>query len=61
MIAKNTDIKNWDTGLSDAECRDALYELQRFKQIEALGTRYLAHRDNAPKRGSYNPRTGAPA
>ncbi|WP_175958449.1 hypothetical protein [Burkholderia sp. BCC0405] len=61
MIAKNTDIKNWDTGLSDAERRDALYEFQRFKQIEALGTRYLTHHANAPKRGTYNPLTGAPA
>ncbi|MDN7703293.1 hypothetical protein QZM15_32940 [Burkholderia sp. AU44665] len=61
MIAKNTDIKNFDTGLSDVERRDAIYEFQRFKQIEALGTRYLVHRDNAPKRGTYNPLTGAPA
>lgn len=61
MIAKNMDIKDFDTGLNDAERRDAIYESQRLKQIEALGTRYLVHRDNSPKRGSYNPLTGAPA
>jgi hypothetical protein len=36
-------------------------EAQRKQAIEALGERYLLHPANAPKRGNYNPLTGAKA
>lgn len=58
MIAKNTDIKNFDTGLTDDERREAIYECQRLRQIDALGERHLTHAANAPRRGTYNPITG---
>jgi len=35
-------------------------EERRQRQIEQLGTRYLLHPANAPKRGAYNPLTGCP-
>lgn len=60
-ITKGTDLRHVSTGLNADERREALYEFQRLKQIDALGERHLTHRANAPRRGSYNPLTGAPA
>lgn len=54
MIAKNTDIKNWPTGLTPDEARAAREECQRMKQRRALGDRYVLARANAPQRGEYN-------
>lgn len=58
QIMKNTDIKDFATGLTDAEIRDAIYECQRLRQIDALGSRHLTHKANAPAKGRYNPITG---
>jgi hypothetical protein len=41
------------------EAADNSPEAKRKRAIEALGTKYLLHPDNAPKRGVYNPMTGA--
>lgn len=57
--ARNTDIRNLDTGLSADEKRAAREEGLRQKQRQELGARYLCHPANAPHRGAYNPITGA--
>lgn len=58
MIAKNTDLRHFDTGLSAEEARAAREEGLRQKQRHALGSKYICHPANAPKRGQYNPITG---
>lgn len=57
--ARNTDIRHIDTGLSAEEKRAAREEGLRQKQRRELGERYLCHPANAPRRGVYNPITGA--
>lgn len=59
MIAKNTDIKAWDTGLSEAEKRAARREGLAQKARAALGAKWVMAREHAPARGVYNPLTGA--
>lgn len=41
------------------EAADNSPEAQRKRTIEALGERWVCHPANAPKRGRYNPNTGA--
>ncbi|RQR87683.1 MULTISPECIES: hypothetical protein [unclassified Burkholderia] len=58
MIPKNCDLRHYNTGLTDSERREAIYECQRLKQIDTLGARHLTHKANAPAKGRYNPITG---
>jgi hypothetical protein len=58
MNMQNVDLRTIETGLTEAERREALYEAQRIRQRELLGTRWVLHPANSPKRGNYNPRTG---
>ena len=41
MIPKNTDIKAWDTDLSDDEKKLAILEGRRLQQIRELGDKWL--------------------
>lgn len=41
------------------EAADNSITAQRKRAIEALGERWVCHPANAPKRGRYNPNTGA--
>jgi len=59
VIPKNTDIKAWDTGLTEAEKRAARIEGLRQKARAALGDRWVLSLQHAPRRGTYNPLTGA--
>ncbi len=43
-----------------SKAADNTEEARRKRAIEALGAKYLLHPANAPKRGKYNPLTGAP-
>ena len=52
------DLKDFDTGLSEQEKREAIAECQRLRQIQALSGRWILHPDNAPRRGHYHPITG---
>jgi hypothetical protein len=38
---------------------DQTIEARRKRAIEALGTRWIAHPANAPRKGVYHPTTGA--
>lgn len=42
-----------------SEIADNTIEAQRKRAIQALGKRWIHHPANAPKRGRYNPLTGA--
>ncbi|WP_133254666.1 hypothetical protein [Paraburkholderia unamae] len=53
------DLRHVETGLSEREKREAVEECQRLRQREQLGTRHLLHPANAPRKGVYNPLTGA--
>lgn len=53
------DLRHFNADLTEDERREAIYEAQRMKQREALGKRWIAHPANAPRRGRYNPLTGA--
>jgi hypothetical protein len=44
-----------------SEQADNSPEAKRKRAIEALGDKYVLHKANSPKRGSYNPITGAKA
>lgn len=59
LTAKMLDLSKIDTGLTPDEARAAREECQRMKQRAMLGDRYVLARANAPRRGSYNPATGA--
>ena len=54
--ARNQDIKALETGLSALDRHEAINECKKLKQIEELGERYLLHKANAPKRGTYDHR-----
>lgn len=54
--AKMTDLAKLDTGLPESEKR-AIH--RRVSMVAALGRKWLLHPSNAPKRGTYNPMTGA--
>ncbi|WP_321905180.1 hypothetical protein [Paraburkholderia tropica] len=60
MCLINVDLRHYDTGLTPREKREAIEECQRLKQIQALSGRWVLHPSHSPKRGSYNPLTGAP-
>lgn len=42
-----------------SEAADNSLEAQRKRAIQELGERWICHPANAPKRGRYNPVTGA--
>ena len=48
---KMQDIRALETGLADSEKR-LIHE--RARQIAMLGAKWLLHKDNAPKKGTYN-------
>lgn len=43
-----------------SEAADNSPEAKRKRAIEALGERWVCHPSNAPRKGHYNPVTGAP-
>lgn len=51
MIAKNTDLRHVDSGLSDAEKRQIH---RRAALVAVLGKKYALHPENAPAKGTYN-------
>lgn len=51
MIPKNTDLRHFDTGLSEAEKRQIH---RRAAIVAVLGKKYALHKDNAPAKGNYN-------
>lgn len=61
------DVKHIKADMTDFERRELINESKKLQeaaiiaaQIAYLGPRYMAHPANAPKRGTYNPITGAP-
>jgi hypothetical protein len=52
------DVKHLNSGLTEDERREAIYEAQRMRQRETLGERWICHPSKAPQKGSYNPLTG---
>lgn len=57
--APMTDLRHVRTGLPANEIKLAILESRRLQQIRELGDAWLLHKDNSPKRGTYNPWTGA--
>lgn len=56
---RNEDLRRLETGLSDDERRQVNEERNRLRQISMLGERWTLHPANSPKKGKYNPLTGA--
>lgn len=59
MIAKMTDLRHVDTGLSADEKAEARRTGLAQKAIAALGARWTCAKVHAPARGHYNELTGA--
>ena len=57
--ARMSDIKALDTGLSADEKATARRAGLAQKAIAALGARWTCAPEHAPRRGSFNPLTGA--
>lgn len=55
LTSKMLDVSKIDTGLPEEEKR----RIHRRTAIVSLGSKWLLHKDNAPKRGQYNPTTGS--
>lgn len=57
---KMEDLRHVDTsGIDPAELRELQEQAKRSHWQALLGDRWIAAKANAPKRGSYNPITGA--
>ncbi|MFC4518584.1 hypothetical protein [Cupriavidus pinatubonensis] len=57
--ARMEDLRHVDTGLSANEKAEARRAGLAQKAIAALGTRWTCAAEHAPRRGNFNPLTGA--